>query len=104
MTMVRYRCVMRAVLGLAVLAMAAAFSATSAHACACCGTYQVTNVASWDVLNMRSGPDADFPKVGEIPPNTACVIRTNRCEGNWCVVQFAEQTGWVNTRFLKWKP
>lgn len=76
----------------------------AASACACCETWQVRNVASWDVLNIRSGPSPQSRKIGEIPANSACVIRTRKCRQNWCVVHFAEFTGWVNVRYLKWKP
>ena len=88
----------------------AAFAAASliltasspALACACCGTYQVTGVASYDVLNVRSGPSVAYTRVGEIPPDTGCVIRTGPCHGNWCKIAYASTKGWVNTKYLRY--
>lgn len=75
-----------------------------AFACACCGSWKVTNVAQWDVLNMRAGPGAKFRIVGTIPPESACIIRHNKCRRNWCRVSYADYTGWVNIRYLEWLP
>lgn len=89
---------------LAILASAAfTTTGTPASACACCGTWQVTNVASYDVLNMRAGPNVSYSKVGAIPSGTACVIKTGGCVGNWCRVSYAEMTGWVNTKYLRYR-
>ncbi|MBU2581592.1 MAG: SH3 domain-containing protein [Alphaproteobacteria bacterium] len=88
----------------AILAAGALSSApTPAAACACCGTWQVTNVAAEDVLNMRAGPSASYAKVGEIPSGTACVIKTGGCVANWCRVSYADMTGWVNVKYLRYK-
>ena len=66
---------------LAALALIGVWS-NQAFACACCGSWQVTNVAAWDVLNVRSGPGAKFRIVGTLPPQTACIIRHNECRRN----------------------
>lgn len=76
---------------------------TPASACACCGTWQVTNVAPDDVLNMRAGPNVSYAKVGEIPAGSACVIRTGGCVAKWCRVSYADITGWVNVKYLRYK-
>ena len=76
----------------------------TSHACACCGTWKVTNVADNDHLNIRSGPGVRFRVVGAIPPHSACVIKTGQCRGNWCRVAYAEFKGWVSTRYLRWLP
>ncbi|MEM7429013.1 MAG: SH3 domain-containing protein [Pseudomonadota bacterium] len=77
---------------------------TTASACACCESWKVTNVEPWDVLNIRSGPSHKFSIVGTIPPESACVIRHDECRRNWCRISYAEYTGWVNVRYLEWKP
>ncbi len=79
-------------------------AATSSFACACCGSWQVVNVAKWDVLNIRSGPSHKFQKVGEIPAGAACISRHKECRGRWCRVSYADHTGWVNVRYLRWLP
>ena len=79
-------------------------AAASSWACACCGSWQVVNVEHWDVLNIRSGPSVKYQKVGEIPADSACVIRENECRGNWCRISYAEYRGWVNVRYLRYKP
>ena len=91
---------------LRILAAAALIGILSnqAFACACCGSWQVTNVAHWDVLNIRSGPSAKFRIVGTLRPGTSCIIRHNECRGRWCRISYADYTGWVNVRYLKWLP
>ena len=77
---------------------------TSSEACACCGTWKVTNVASFDSLNIRSGPGIGFGVTGAIPSESACVIKSDQCQGGWCKISYAEFNGWVNTKYLRWKP
>ena len=57
-----------------------------------------------DSFNIRSGPGVKFQKVGEIPAGSACVSRTKECRGRWCRVSYADYTGWVNVRYLRWLP
>jgi len=71
-----------------------------AEACACCGSQQVVNVAEWDVLNMRAGPGTSYEIVGQLAPGTSCIVKTRRCQGRWCFVQWGDEAGWVNTRYL----
>ncbi len=85
---------------LAVLGAMAGFmqmDATGNAAQAAC----VVNVASWDVLWMRSGPGVHYRRIGAIPPK-ACGVRGywNTCRGNWCKVRYAGRIGWVNQRYL----
>lgn len=77
-------------------------ASSPALACACCGTWQVYNVASDDVLNIRSGPSVHYGKVGYIPAGSACVIRTGPCQGSWCRISYASTTGWVNAKYLRY--
>ncbi|MEL6289008.1 MAG: SH3 domain-containing protein [Pseudomonadota bacterium] len=72
-----------------------------AHACACCGSYQVYNVASNDVLNVRTGPSVRFPIVTGLRNGTQCIIIQAR-SGNWVKISYAEHTGWVNARYLQY--
>jgi hypothetical protein len=84
--------------------------------------YRVTNVAADDVLNLRARPNPRARKVGEIPPDGAC-IRNLGCRGGltyreftelspaerkqrerenprWCKVEYEGVTGWVAGRYL----
>lgn len=84
--------------------------------------YRVVGVAPGDVLNIRSEPDPQSVKVGEIPPNGNC-IRNLGCRGGlsfqefttlskeaqaarlgenprWCKVDYQGQVGWVAGRYL----
>ncbi len=67
------------------------------------GRFQVVNVESWDVLNMRAKPDYESAKVGEIPPGGLCdedtVAQTN--QRRWVKVAYGENRGWVNSRYLR---
>ena len=77
------------------------YGSQAAMACACCGTYKVVHVASWDVLNIRSGPSVYYRKIGAIPPGSACVIKSGRKHGKWHQVSYAQTTGWVHSRYLR---
>ena len=70
-------------------------------ACACCGTYQVVQVASWDVLNIRSGASVHYGKVGAIPAGSACVIKSGRKRGKWHEITYGDKRGWVHSRYLR---
>lgn len=88
------------------------FAATSpaAHATADGPDYwQVHQVASWDVLNVRAGPGVSYHVVDALPYNARqvqvvnCVnIATSRGPANWCLVNWTGyQRGWVNSRYLR---
>lgn len=91
---------------LAVLMYAAALApagATSGPGC-----FYVVNVASWDVLNIRSGPSHKTAVVGTIDPNShgiiaqsgACVPRGKPLRRRWCPI--AHYSGAGTTRgFVK---
>ena len=87
---------------LAAFAALMLLSTGTALACACCGTYQVTGVEQDDVLNMRSGAGVRYSKVGAIPAGSGCVIKSRQCRRNWCRVNYAGTSGWVNMRFLRY--
>ncbi len=63
-------------------------------------TYRVRGVASWDRLNIRSGPSARRAIVGSIPATGSGVHCLGPCQGNWCRVSWRGIVGWTNMRFL----
>jgi uncharacterized protein YraI len=63
-------------------------------------TFRVVNVASDDVLNIRSGPNSSSPIVGSIPPDGRGVRIAGTCNGRWCPVDFQGIRGWVNKQYL----
>jgi hypothetical protein len=62
--------------------------------------YKVANVRNDDVLNVRSGPSADFDIVGVLPPGTRGIAITSACRSQWCPVQHHAASGWVNRAYL----
>jgi uncharacterized protein YgiM (DUF1202 family) len=62
--------------------------------------FRVTNVRPDDVLNVRSGPSADFDIVGALPPGSRGITITSACQARWCPVRHDSATGWVNSTFL----
>jgi len=62
--------------------------------------WRVRGVASWDRLNMRSGPGSRRRIVGSIPPYGANIDCIGPCRGNWCRISWAGVRGWVNMRYL----
>lgn len=63
-------------------------------------TWRVRGVASWDQLNIRSGPGARNGIVGAIPSDGANVHCIGPCRGRWCRIWWSGLQGWVNMRFL----
>jgi uncharacterized protein YgiM (DUF1202 family) len=82
--------------------------------------WRVVGVRAGDVLNIRSGPGTEHPKVGEIPAS-ADGIRNDGCKGRlnivewekatpaertaafrrvWCQIAYRGVKGWVAGRFL----
>lgn len=59
----------------------------------------VTGVAANDVLNVRAGPGANHPIVGELAPG-ARGVEVVRVEGGWGMVNVTEVPGWASMRFL----
>jgi uncharacterized protein YraI len=62
--------------------------------------YKVSGVAANDVLNIRSGPDANSGIVSSIPPDGRGVRIVGGCSGQWCPIDYLNARGWVNRRFL----
>lgn len=69
------------------------------------GDYQVAFVESNDVLNVRSGPGANYPAVAELPPIAAGIEvvpegQTLTAGSTWVAVEAPGVEGWANSRFL----
>jgi hypothetical protein len=63
-------------------------------------TFTVVRVDRDDVLNVRSGPSADFDVVGELPPGSRGVTIAGACQSSWCPVRHRMASGWVNRIYL----
>lgn len=64
---------------------------------------RVSNVAHWDVLNVRKWPASYSRKIGALAPDTP--VWVERCitvpkSADWCLVDRQNTRGWVNSRFL----
>lgn len=66
-------------------------------------SYRVVAVDEDDVLNIRAGPSAGHPIVGEIPPTGRGVRLTGPCRG-WCPITYRGAAGWVSARYLAIEP
>jgi len=99
------RWVLTAFMATAPMLLAAGFLTAGterAEACACCGSWQVINVASYDVLNIRRGPGTRHSVVGTMKNGTTCIILKGPRRGNWVKIGWAEFDGWVNRRYLRY--
>ncbi len=63
------------------------------------GLFDVTGVATDDVLNIREEPNTDSPIIGEFYPNQTG-IEVIAIDGNWGQVNVSEQSGWVSMSYL----
>ena len=67
--------------------------------------YRVVNVASNDVLNVRSADGADSPIVGTIQANGTGIRLTGASVqaggGVWVPIQYQGISGWVNSKYLE---
>jgi uncharacterized protein YgiM (DUF1202 family) len=62
--------------------------------------FKVAKVRSDDVLNVRSGPSAEFDIVGALPPGSRGIAVTSACRSQWCPVRHPSVSGWVNSAYL----
>lgn len=51
-------------------------------------------------VNMRTGPDTDFPSVGVIPEGDPIDVWGCLRDESWCDVQWAGNRGWVYSEYL----
>jgi len=68
--------------------------------------YQVVNVNTSDVLNIRQSSVPRSKEMGQIPPNEKCVVSLNKARWNqsgrkWLKIHYKGITGWANSRYLK---
>jgi uncharacterized protein YraI len=65
--------------------------------------YCVDGVSRYDTLAVRSYPNYQSSKVGELSPY-AIGVKKIKCVGNWCKVSYkaggARIIGWVNSKYL----
>ncbi len=95
-------------LAVGVMSLAAPALATSGPGC-----FQVVNVESWDVLNIREKPSARARFVGRIPPQGHGIIaQEGRClpldvplPSRWCQIGYYDGDvtayGFVKRRYLQ---
>ncbi len=67
--------------------------------------FDVTNVASDDVLNVRVEPSADAPILGKLgPAETGVEIIAANADGTWGLLNTGEGSGWASLAFLERQP
>lgn len=65
--------------------------------------YDVSGVASNDVLNVRSGPGVQFGVVGALA-HDATRVSVTAIDGNWAQVNAGETAGWAALKYLSARP
>ena len=65
--------------------------------------WQIRDVDKTDVLNMRSFPDFNAPKIGEIPHDATC-IRNMGCRGGLTFNEFTTLSAAAKQQILKQRP
>mgnify|MGYP001943356180 CR=1 FL=1 len=62
---------------------------------------RIVNVVQGDVLNMSSGPGAEYDIVGAFAPQTDGIeVTAYNPDGTWARVNTQEWSGWLSTAFL----
>ena len=51
-------------------------------------------------VNMRTGPDIDFPSIGVIPEGDPIYVEGCLRDESWCDVQWEDERGWVYSEYL----
>ena len=66
--------------------------------------FDVVGVKNWDTLNIRSQPNYEADKVGQIPYNAKCVKYFGNSKminkSKWAHIQYGPYKGWVNAKYL----
>lgn len=63
--------------------------------------FQVTNIISTNVLNVRQQPNTRSSVILQIPANSKWIVkRTSERKGNWQKVLWGVKEGWVYNRYL----
>jgi len=60
----------------------------------------VVNVASWDLLNIRSGPSSKTGIVSRKHYGSCGIMVVGNCQAQWCPVEDGHISGWVYQRYL----
>ncbi len=87
---------------MAVTAITVGLPAAKALACACCGTYSVSGVATWDTLNVRSGPGTGYAITQKLASDEGCITKTGERQGNWVRINAGGGSGRVNQKYLQY--
>lgn len=60
-------------------------------------------VTSLEQVNIRSGPDASYERLGQLPPGATAVVNGRNEAGTWWQIEFpsAEGIGWVKADFVQ---
>ena len=51
-------------------------------------------------VNMRTGPDTDFPSVGVVPEGDPIDVRGCLRDESWCDVSWGNNRGWIYSEYL----
>jgi uncharacterized protein YraI len=51
-------------------------------------------------VNMRTGPDIDFPSIGVIPEGDPVYVEGCLGDESWCDVRWEDERGWVYSEYL----
>jgi uncharacterized protein YraI len=51
-------------------------------------------------VNMRTGPDIDYPSIGVIPEGDPIYVEGCLRDESWCDVQWEDERGWVFSEYL----
>lgn len=68
------------------------------------GSFRVTGVDEFDVLNVRSGPSSDHSAISEIEPEARGIRIVGQCRQEWCPIKHRGVDGWVNSLYLVPEP
>ena len=60
----------------------------------------VVNVASWDKLNIRSGPSSKSGIVSRKHYGSCGIMVVGNCSRQWCPVEDGHVSGWVSQRYI----
>ncbi|MEQ9520152.1 MAG: SH3 domain-containing protein [Parvibaculum sp.] len=100
----RYNHFALSVLSLLCLVAQPILFSTGASGAALPASYNVTQVAADDVLNVRSRPDHLAPVTGTLPPNATGIELTGKTtlvkDATWVEIRHNDLTGWVNSHYL----
>lgn len=66
-------------------------------------SYDVTGVASDDVLHLRAQPATKARIVDALAPTTTDIM-VERRQGNWAYIRYRNKSGWVDARYLRLNP